>query len=79
MKTHFPDRLNGSLYYHVQTVFTQYDKEIVLENTCTATVTFAHHNLGESEDMPPVSPTYPLQTYPNTLPKTANQNAEKHK
>ena len=59
-------------------VFTQYDKDIVLENTCPATVTFACHNLGESEDMPP-APTYPLQTYPNTLSKTANQNAEKHK
>ena len=72
MKTHFPDRLNGSLYYHVQTVFTQYDKEIVLENTCPATVTFACHNLGEFEDMPPAFTYPPLQIYQNTLSRTAN-------
>ena len=67
VKTHFPDRLNGSLYFHVQTVFTQYDKEIELENTCPAIVTFAYHNVGESEDMPPAPTYHPLQIYQNTL------------
>ena len=33
-------------------MFTQYDKDIVIENTCPAIVTFACHNLGESEGIP---------------------------